>query len=400
MYGVQAAAGLGKLGFGLHQAGLAREKEMALRSAGLPQMSTAQEYFDLYQNASRSKQFEQEKAMTQSVLASNLATLQGAGSRAVIGGAGAAQLTAQRGMAEAAEADFKRQQAALESLAAAQQQTELYNFNTRSRQYATDLASAQEGFTSGIETAVSGADQAVGSTAMMLREFGDNRRRRKVDDSPDPRSGGYFDIDGNEVSVKPGSEGDYFTYDPTSVTRDSTPFGYRGSFGQGSGFNVNAPTVPGPMSFGGVPFNDPVTNAVRTESAGFDVQSAFPTGNPPAGTVVVPEGGYSTQQEASFKNPGVEIRRGSDGFFYPVYAQGGSVTTPGKYTADHSVEYDVKTKGGKIIATVTGDETLVFNPKQRRFLKKVIGRLLKGQNVQLGKNETKTAKQTLKAFEK
>ena len=92
MYGVQAAAGLGKLGFGLHQAGLAREKEMALRSAGLPQMSTAQEYFDLYQNASRSKQFEQEKAMTQSVLASNLATLQGAGSRAVIGGAGAAHL--------------------------------------------------------------------------------------------------------------------------------------------------------------------------------------------------------------------------------------------------------------------------------------------------------------------
>ncbi len=47
------------------------------------------------------------------------------------------------------------------------------------------------------------------------------------------------------------------------------------------------------------------------------------------------------------------------------FAKGGSVTTPGKYTADHSVEYDVKTKGGKTIATVTGDETLVFNPEQR-----------------------------------
>ena len=81
-------------------------------------------------------------------------------------------------------------------------------------------------------------------------------------------------------------------------------------------------------------------------------------------------------------------------------AQGGSITTPGKYTADHSLEYDVKTKDGKTIATLTGDETLVFNPKQRRFLKKIIGRLLKGRNVQLGKNETKTAKQTLKAFEK
>ena len=394
MYGVQAAAGLGKLGFGLQQAGLARDREAALRQAGLPQMSTAQEYFDLYQNASRSKQFEQEKAMTQSVLASNLATLQGAGSRAVIGGAGAAQLTAQRGMAAAAEADFKRQQAALGSLAAAQQQTELYNFNARSRQYATDLASAQEGFTSGIETAVSGADQAIGSTAMMLRELGDNRRKRKADDpkqdpTQDPRSPGYV-REAPGLTVPESFGGTKEIGSTFAEVQGVTPLqtDYSG------GFDLTK------SNFGGVDFNDPVTNAVRTESAGFDVQSQFPTGNPPAGTIVVPEGGYSTQQEASFKNPGVEIRRGSDGFFYPVHAQGGSITTPGKYTADHSVEYDVKTKGGKTIATVTGDETLVFNPKQRRFLKKVIGRLLKGQNVQLGKNETKTAKQTLKAFEK
>ena len=55
------------------------------------------------------------------------------------------------------------------------------------------------------------------------------------------------------------------------------------------------------------------------------------------------------------------------------------MTTPGKYTADHSVEYDVKTKGGKTIATVTGDETLVFNLEQRRFLKKVIRKLMTGK---------------------
>ena len=81
-------------------------------------------------------------------------------------------------------------------------------------------------------------------------------------------------------------------------------------------------------------------------------------------------------------------------------AEGGAVTTPGKYTADHSLEYDVKTKDGKTIATLTGDETLVFNPKQRRFLKRIIGRLLNGRNVQLGKDETKTANETLKAFKK
>ena len=105
-----------------------RARAEALERAGVPQMSTAQEYFDLYQNASRSKQFEQEKAMNQSVLASNLATLQSAGSRAVIGGANAAQLTAQRGMAAAAEADFARQQDALVRLAGAQQQTNYLNF--------------------------------------------------------------------------------------------------------------------------------------------------------------------------------------------------------------------------------------------------------------------------------
>jgi hypothetical protein len=361
MYGVQAAAGLGKLGFGLQQAGLARDREAALRQAGLPQMSTAQEYFDLYQNASRSKQFEQEKAMTQSVLASNLATLQGAGSRAVIGGAGAAQLTAQRGMAAAAEADFKRQQAALGSLAAAQQQTELYNFNARSRQYATDLASAQEGFTSGIETAVSGADQAIGSTAMMLRELGGNKKDDDPTQDPtqDPRSPGYVrETPGLTVPESFGGTkeiGSTFA-EVQGVTPPQTDYS--------GGFDITK------SNFGGVDFNDPVTNATRNQAA-FDNLLYYP-------------------------NTSIPI----DAFVPSNNAQGGSVTTPGKYTADHSVEYDVKTKGGKTIATVTGDETLVFNPKQRRFLKKVIGRLLKGQNVQLGKNETKTAKQTLKAFEK
>ena len=364
MYGIQAAAGLGKFGFGLQQAGLAREREAALRQAGLPQMATAQEYFDLYQNASRSKQFEQEKAMTQSVLASNLATLQAAGSRAVIGGANAAQLTAQRGMAEAAETDFKRQQAALESLATAQQQTELYNFNARATQYANDLASAQEGFTSGMETAVAGADQAIGSAALMLRELGGDKKNNdpNQDLNEVPNSPGYVKLT-PEMTVPEtygGTKEIGSTYtEVQGITPSQTDYS--------GGFDLTKST------FGGVVFNDPVTNATRNEArsqAAYDPLLYYPNTNIPVNVLPVNR------------------------------AQGGSITTPGKYTADHSLEYDVKTKDGKTIATLTGDETLVFNPKQRRFLKKIIGRLLKGRNVQLGKNETKTAKQTLKAFEK
>ena len=316
LYGLQTALGAGTAIYGFRQAGLARDREAALRQAGLPQMSTAQEYFDLYQNASRSKQFEQEKAMNQSILASNLATLQGAGSRAVIGGAGAAQLTAQRGMAQAAEADYARQQEALSQLAQAQQQTNYLNFQARSKQYADDLAAARDAYTAGIQTGVDGLDTAIGGAI----DFAGSYKRKKKEET-DP------------ILDQP--------------TVDETPM----------------LTATSGSGMGSVFAEQQRLAALDQELAGLAQNAGFGSG--------------------TFGN-----------------AQGGSITTPGKYTADHSVEYDVKTKGGQTIATVTGDETLVFNPKQRRFLKKVIGRLLKGQNVKLGKNETKTANETLKAFKK
>jgi len=313
LYGLKALGGTAQAIYGFHQAGLAREREAALRKAGMPQMATAQEYFDLYQNASRSKQFEQEKAMTQSILASNLATLQAAGSRAVLGGAGAAQLTAQRGIAQAAQADYARQQDALAQLAAAQQQTNFLNFQARTKQYSDDLIAAREGYTAGIETAVSGLGTAMEGGL----GFVENRKKKGGDD------------------------------DKTKT--DST---------------LDQPTVN--------------TDAYRMPTIGSG------------------EGMDFLKQ----KRIDEELDASAARFGSGTFAKGGSVTTPGKYTADHSVEYDVKTKGGKTIATVTGDETLVFNPSQRRFLKKIIGRLLSGKNIQLGKNETKTAKQTLKAFKK
>lgn len=336
LYALKALGGTAQAIYGFQQAGLAREREAALRRAGMPQMATAQEYFDLYQNASRSKQFEQEKAMTQSILASNLATLQAAGSRAVIGGAGAAQLTAQRGIAQAAEADYARQQDALAQLAAAQQQTNYLNLQARAKQYSEDLIAAREGYTAGIETAVSGLGTALEGGL----GFVENRKKKGEEETQDP-----FKL----------PEQDPIMIDPSQ---------YRSAFGVGDTVDVNV--------VGG------------TETLSKDLVTP-----PTIGGVEV-----LGSQFGQF-TPSMNY-----GFGSGTFAKGGSVTTPGKYTADHSVEYDVKTKGGKTIATVTGDETLVFNPSQRRFLKKIIGRLLSGKNIQLGKNETKTAKQTLKAFKK
>lgn len=330
LYGIQAAAGLGQGVYGYSQMQQAKEREALLRAQGMPEMQTPQEYFEMYQNASRSRQFEQEKAMTQSILASNLATLQSGGSRALIGGAGAAQLTAQRGMAGAAERDFARQQQALGQLAAAQQRTAQLNFQAQSNQYARDLMAAQAGYQAGAETMISGAETALGAGALMFKSLGKKK---------DPSAG---DKDLEVVGVDEGN---------------STPFGRRE---QNIGFGVDAPTVSPPMNFG------------FGEGSGFAPQAQF---------------------DAGLFLPNVNI--GIDAL---NKAQGGSVTTPGKYTADHSLEYDVKTKGGKTIATVTGDETLVFNPKQRRFLKKVIGKLMNGGTVSMSKNERKAAQETFKAF--
>lgn len=353
LYGIQAAAGLGQSIYGYQQMQEAKRREALLRAQGLPKMQTPQEYFDLYQNASRSKQFEQEKAMTQSILASNLATLQQAGSRALIGAAPAATLQAQRGMAAATERDYARQQAALEALAGAQARTAALNFQAESAQYARDLLGAQAGYQAGAETMISGAETALGASALAAGA----KKKPSVDDSPDPKSGGYFDSFGNEYSVRPGSEKDFFSTDPTIGQQDSTPFGRRE---QNLGFGVGV-GVPGPMGF-------------EFGSTGFAPQAQFDAG------LFVPN-----------VNIGIDALN---------RAKGGPITTPGKYTADHSVEYDVKTKGGKTIATVTGDETLVFNPKQRRFLKKVIGKLMNGGTVSMNKNERKAAQETFKAFKR
>jgi len=344
LYGIQAAAGIAQGVYGYRQMQEAKEREELLRAQGLPQMQTPQEYFELYQNASRSRAFEQEKAMTQSVLASNLATLQQAGSRALIGAAPAATLQAQRGLARAAERDFQRQQQALGQLAAAQARTAGMNFQVESQQYARDLLGAQAGYQAGAETMFAGLDMAAGAAA-----------------SAGLAAGGQKTIQQNiDPNLKTADQ---------PVTR-STPQ------------VVQDPYLTSDFSFG-------------TEVTGLDpIQRDYGL------DLGIGASNFGNTGATATFDPNFYMSNINIGVDALNKAQGGSVTTPGKYTADHSVEYDVKTKSGKTIATVTGDETLVFNPEQRRFLKKVIGKLMKGQTMTLSKSDTKAANQTFKAFKK
>ncbi len=458
LYALKGVGGAVQTGIGLNQMAQGRARANALESAGLPQMATAQEYFDLYQNASRSKQFEQEKAMNQSVLASNLATLQGAGSRAVIGGAGAAQLTAQRGMAQATEADFARQQDALSALAGAQQQTNYLNFQARSRQYATDLAAAQQAFTSGLETAVSGAGSAFAGLqgylenrpereglgqriAGRVRNIGSERR---ADDLAAANNAASIGASGENVNPNASFFGqDDFGYPTTSVTETFTDtmdmigdssknqalgfdaLGATRAGGGTSGLLNNLSSMPGytPMAqINSRPANPlentyaPSRDLIQPEYN--SVRATAPMGNPMQEGFAYPEemgatraGGLSRRQQRRNRR---SARRGTYDPLFTVpadpmqgvtmpdmyFAKGGSVTTPGKYTADHSLEYDVKTKDGKTIATLTGGETLVFNPNQRGFLKRIIGRLINGETIKPSKADTKEANETLKAFKK
>ena len=344
--------GAAQAGYGMATMGQARRQEALLRAQGLPKMQTPQEYYDLYQNASRSRAFEQEKAMTESIMASNLNTLASAGSRALIGAAPGVALQAQRGLAGAAERDFQRQQKALESLAAAEGRTAGLNFQQESARYAADLAGAQASFQAGAETAVSGLDTAIGAGTMAYQEL--NPKKNTLLGVDDTKVDDTVNLDVKSTDTV------------TPVTETSPVVDNSGAFERVMGRGI----------FDGLGF---------TPSGGSGLSVLDPNNN--------------SAYEFDYTRPGISRYRNVPGMG-GGFADGGSMTTPGKYTADHSLEYDVKTKDGKTIATLTGGETLVFNPKQRRFLKRIIGRLLRGKKVQLGKNETKTANETLKAFKK
>ncbi len=74
--------------------------------------------------------------------------------------------------------------------------------------------------------------------------------------------------------------------------------------------------------------------------------------------------------------------------------QGGSVKLKGKFDHSTNPKY-VYDKNGNVEAEMTGDETLVFNPKQRRFLKRILKQLMTKGKATASKAE---ANKTFKAF--
>jgi hypothetical protein len=222
------------------------------------------------------------------------------------------------------------------------------------------LLTAQAGYQAGAETMISGFGDAIGAGIGMAEAI--KKKKAVTDDDPTITTGPLKVV---------GVEGD-----PTTVTPQE-------SFNFTDLYRDQA-----------IPMEDSLDKAQAKINAvvpgvGFDPYA------PPQPRPMVPFTQTEIDLDYHETNPNVPPYR-----YQGPQAQGGSVTTPGKYTADHSVEYDVKTKSGKTIATVTGDETLVFNPEQRTFLKKVIGKLMKGQTMKPSKADTKAANQTLKAFKK
>lgn len=373
---------LAQAGIGIYQAAAgasakkeAESRERLLLAQGLPTMQTPQEYYDLYKKASSTKALDREMAMSQSILASNLAALERGGSRALIGGAPAAVIQADRRAAAASERQELREMQALQQLAAAEQRTGAYNFQAQTAQYARDLSAAREGYQAGMETMMGGIETAVGAGLMAADSMGG--AKSLSGDGIDPNSGGYY-VRGtdNEVSVKPGFEDQY---SKTSYTPYSAPF-------KESELYANQAVTPS--------FLAPQRSTITYPQTGMGGQpSAF--GSPvPFSTDYTP-GFQRVDQYSPLPYTGEYMYRQP---YQGPRAYGGSYTTPGKYTADHSNEYDVVTKDGKLLATVTGDETLVFTPNQRKFLKPFMKKLLAGKTIKPSMKDRREANKTLKAF--
>ena len=85
--------------------------------------------------------------------------------------------------------------------------------------------------------------------------------------------------------------------------------------------------------------------------------------------------------------------------FFPNQENGGPITTKGDFDHESNPLHVVDNDGRKV-AEVTGQETLVYNPKQRQLMKKIMDRLISKGKVSLNEEEKREAKEVLKAFQK
>lgn len=323
---------LGRAVFGASQARRASDQLDEIERKGLPRFQTAQEYFDMYRNAQRDRAMEAEISESRETLAANLTALERAGSRALLGGTQAQAEIQRETVAQAAQRGFQREQAALGKLAAAQQRTMDANITAEQTERTRKLLEAQMGYQAGLETALSGLQGAAAAGIGAGTQIAKNRSTPDdIDDIDDIYQGIAFP----EVVVTPKAE---------DVTADP-----------------NQTAVQG--------LEDPLEMDENKGMFDEDFQQIL--------KIV-----YGLDDDALYydENKG--------------FKQGGSVKLKGEFDHSTNPKY-VYDKNGNVEAEMTGDETLVFNPKQRRFLKKVLKDLMSKGKATASKAE---ANKTFKAF--
>jgi len=79
--------------------------------------------------------------------------------------------------------------------------------------------------------------------------------------------------------------------------------------------------------------------------------------------------------------------------------EGGSVRLDGEFNHESNPKY-VYNDRGEVEAEMTGDETLVFNPEQREFLKMIMMKLMRNGEITQGDVDPEEAREVLHAFMK
>jgi len=127
----------------------------------------------------------------------------------------------------------------------------------------------------------------------------------------------------------------------------------------------------------------------------------------PEPSTVTPEAPFGTEVQKEvykdfFDTTGRKFSDGPLSYYpfgtFPVEKDGGAFTTKGDFDHDSNPLHVLNNNGDKV-AEVTGQETLVYNPKQRQLMKKIMSRLINKGKVTLTDSEKKEAKEVLKAFQ-
>lgn len=322
---------------GAVQASKARDLEEETMAKGMPRLQTPSEYYQLYKASQRDKAMEAEIAQAQQAQAANVEALSQAGSRALLGGLPSVTAATQQAVADAARRGYQREQAGLQALANAQQRTGEINYRADLSQYTNDLNRARAGFQAGVETMYGGLE-GVAATAIGLDDNFGNRVVQSAD---------------------------------AQISTPEAPFGKE-------------------------------VEGVRTQEMidFYDMSNPFPL--PPKKEakeekeVNVDFGSYRD----SFNTSGRPF--GDDALFLfpftPNREKGGPITTEGDFDHNSNPLHVVNNNGEKV-AEVTGQETLVYNPKQRQLMKKIMNRLVNKGSVSLSQSEKEEAKNVLKAFQ-